>query len=141
MATLARDLGDLDLAEDATQDALTEALTAWARVGIPDRPGAWLTTVARRRAIDRLRRNAMRADREVLMTRLEERAQADEPGSGDDQLALVLTCCHPALAPEARVALTLRSVAGLATPEIARAFLVPGADDGPAAGAGQAEDP
>ena len=87
MATLARDLGDLDLAEDATQDALTEALTAWARVGIPDRPGAWLTTVARRRAIDRLRRNAMRADREVLMTRLEERAQADEPGSGDDQLA------------------------------------------------------
>ncbi len=125
MATLARDLGDLDLAEDATQEALAEALTAWARVGVPDRPGAWLTTVARRRAIDRLRRNAMRADREVLMARLEEREQVDEQGSFDDQLALVLTCCHPALAPEARVALTLRSVAGLATPEIARAFLVP----------------
>ena len=125
VATLARDLGDLELAEDATQDALAEALTRWTASGIPDRPGAWLTTVARRRAIDRLRRNAMRADREEVVARLEEREHSATMASDDDQLALILTCCHPALAPEARIALTLRSVAGLSTPEIARAFLVP----------------
>ncbi|HVN51666.1 MAG TPA: sigma-70 family RNA polymerase sigma factor, partial [Acidimicrobiales bacterium] len=124
VATLARDLGDLDSAEDAAQDAVAEALLSWGRSGVPDRPGAWLTTVARRRAVDRLRRDGRRSDRERALARLEARA-ADPAPAGDDQLALLVTCCHPALAPEARVALTLRSVAGLTTPEIARAFLVP----------------
>jgi RNA polymerase sigma-70 factor (ECF subfamily) len=129
VATLARDLRDLDAAEDAVQDAIGEALVAWARTGVPERPGAWLTTVARRRAIDRLRRDSRRRDRETVLARLESVGEAAAPAPGnaaaDDQLALIMTCCHPALAPEARVALTLRSVAGLATPEIARAFLVP----------------
>ena len=125
MATLARDLGDLDAAEDAAQEAVAEALEHWPTRGIPDRPGAWLTTVARRRAIDRLRREARRSDREAALARLEAHVSDVETEHEDDRLALVLTCCHPALAPEARVALTLRSVAGLTTPEIARAFLVP----------------
>jgi len=125
VATLARDLRDLDAAEDATQEAIAEALQQWPRRGVPDRPGAWLTTVARRRAIDRVRGDARRGDREQVLARLEARGGFPTPSAGDDQLALVMTCCHPALAPEARVALTLRSVGGLATPEIARAFLVP----------------
>ena len=125
VATLARDLGDLDAAEDAAQEAIAEALVHWPERGVPDRPGAWLTTVARRRAIDRLRHEARRSDREAALARLEAHVRDVETESSDDRLALVLTCCHPALAPEARVALTLRSVAGLSTPEIARAFLVP----------------
>jgi RNA polymerase sigma-70 factor (ECF subfamily) len=124
VATLARDLGDLDAAEDAAQEAISEALTAWPRAGVPERPAAWLTTVARRRAIDRLRRETRRADKEQALARLESRA-ADPAPSGDDQLALLVTCCHPSLSPDARVALTLRSVVGLTTGEIARAFLVP----------------
>ena len=125
VATLARDLGDLDAAEDAAQEAIADALAQWPHHGVPDRPGAWLTTVARRRAIDRLRREGRRADREAMLARLEAHLTDAETEEGDDRLALILTCCHPALAPEARVALTLRSVAGLSTSEIARAFLVP----------------
>lgn len=125
VATLARRLGDLDLAEDAVQDAFASAVTAWARDGVPERPGAWLTVVAWRRALDVLRRArpAASIDRLVAEPRHEDElwpALAVE----DDLLALVLACCHPALAADARVALTLRHVAGLTAPEIAAAFLV-----------------
>jgi RNA polymerase sigma-70 factor (ECF subfamily) len=124
VATLARDVGDLDAAEDAAQDAIADALKQWPATGVPDQPGAWLTTVARRRAIDRVRADARRGDREQVVSRLESRATGDVSVATDDELALIMTCCHPALAPEARIALTLRSVGGLATTEIARAFLV-----------------
>jgi RNA polymerase sigma-70 factor (ECF subfamily) len=128
LATLIRLLGDFDLAQEALQDAFATAVAAWRTQGVPRNPRAWLVAVARRRAIDRLRR----------AKRLEERARelvtpdtvaGDEVGEPaaveDDQLRLVFTCCHPALAPEAQVALTLRAVCGLTTEEIARAFLVP----------------
>ncbi len=126
LATLARRLGDLSLAEDAVQDAFVLALATWPARGVPRSPGAWITTVAHHRALDHLRREARRPGRE-------EEAVRDLPGPGpppwspvaDDQLRLLFTCCHPALAPEARVALTLRLVCGLQTPQIARAFLVP----------------
>jgi RNA polymerase sigma-70 factor (ECF subfamily) len=122
--------GDWDLAEECAQDAFTRALTSWRRDGIPRKPGAWLTTVARNRATDRLRRST------VLAAKLRESAvlapPPDEPGASDggsgirdDRLRLIFTCCHPALSLEARVALTLRTLAGLSTAEIARAFLVP----------------
>ena len=124
VATLARHLGDLDAAEDAAQEAIADALQQWPAAGVPDRPGAWLTTVARRRAIDRVRADARRGDREQVLSRLESRSVGDVSAAADDELALIMTCCHPALAPDARIALTLRSVGGLATPEIARAFLV-----------------
>lgn len=126
--------GDFTLAEDALQDAITSALEHWPREGIPRTPGAWLLTVGRRKAIDRLRRerNAMRKrDGLERLARLEQdeaNAGAETPeevdGMHDDRLRLIFTCCHPALAPEAQVALTLRTVAGLETREIAKAFLV-----------------
>jgi RNA polymerase sigma-70 factor, ECF subfamily len=127
VAVLARDLGDLDLAEDAVQEAVTAALATWPRTGIPDRPGAWITVTARRKALDRLRRDArFAAKTQLLAQRL---ATAAPPAAtdhlGDEQLDLLFACCHPALAMEARVPLTLRSVAGLSTAEIARALLVP----------------
>jgi RNA polymerase sigma-70 factor (ECF subfamily) len=134
LASLARDTRDLDLAEDALQDAVATALEVWPRDGVPERPGAWLTTTARRKAIDRVRRDANRSVKEGTLARLEDsqRRSADtldevlDPAPvGDDQLALVFACCHPALAVEAQVALVLRSLGGLTTPEIARAFLVP----------------
>ena len=131
LATLIRQAGDFQLAEDAVQDAFEAAVTVWRRDGIPAKPGAWITTAARRRAIDRLRRNrsvAGRAERLAEMTRLdnahEEPSMEDESTIVDDRLRLIFTCCHPALEMPARVALTLRALGGLTTGEIARAFLV-----------------
>ncbi|GFJ92696.1 RNA polymerase subunit sigma-24 [Phytohabitans rumicis] len=115
--------GDWDLAEECAQDAFAQALERWPRDGVPRRPGAWLTTTARNRALDRLRRRATEA------AKLQEVAvlSYEDPGSNipDDRLRLIFTCCHPALSMEARVALTLRTLTGLTTAEIARAFLVP----------------
>jgi RNA polymerase sigma-70 factor, ECF subfamily len=129
VATLIRTTGDWDLAEECAQDAFALALQRWPRDGIPGRPGAWLTTAARNRAIDVLRRKAVGAAklREVAaMSPVPEPPTADdgdESGVPDDRLRLMFTCCHPALSLEARVALTLRTLAGLTTAEIARAFL------------------
>jgi RNA polymerase sigma-70 factor, ECF subfamily len=127
VATLIRVTGDWDLAEECTQEAFAQALAKWPRDGVPARPGAWLTTVARNRALDRLRRSATEAAKLKEMAMLAEPAPEEPAGSGvpDDRLRLIFTCCHPALAFEARVALTLRTLAGLTTAEIARAFLVP----------------
>lgn len=126
VATLTRVLGDLSLAEDAVQDAFTTALERWPREGVPDTPAAWIVTTARNRAIDRLRREQTFRRKAELLARLETLPpeDADVTSIPDDRLALVFTCCHPALAAETRVALTLREVAGLTTAEIARAFLV-----------------
>ena len=126
VAILTRVLGDLDRAEDAVQDAFAIALERWPRDGTPGNPGAWIITTARNRAIDRLRREQTFARKAELLARLESLpAEEDDVSSiPDDRLALVFTCCHPALAADARVALTLREVAGLTTTEIARAFLV-----------------
>ena len=129
VATLIRTTGDWDLAEECAQDAFALALQRWPRDGIPGRPGAWLTTAARNRAIDVLRRRAVGAAklREVATMSYEPSAHDDrgagESGVTDDRLRLIFTCCHPALSLEARVALTLRTLAGLTTAEIARAFL------------------
>ncbi|WP_406208115.1 RNA polymerase sigma factor [Streptomyces sp. NBC_01017] len=133
VATLIRVTGDWDLAEECAQDAFTQALDRWRRDGVPRRPGAWLTTTARNRALDVLRREAVGAAklREVAVLARDEPPYGPENDSGDgsgvqdDRLRLIFTCCHPALPIEARVALTLRTLAGLTTPEIARAFLVP----------------
>jgi RNA polymerase sigma-70 factor (ECF subfamily) len=132
LATLIRHLGgDFELAQDALQDAMTIALRTWPRDGAPANPGAWITVTARRRAIDRIRRERALADRVAqLQTLMDLERQAEpepeaESGVPDDRLRLIFTCCHPALAIEARVALTLRTLGGLTTAEIARAFLVP----------------
>jgi len=122
--------GDWDLAEECAQDAFAQALKTWARDGVPRRPGAWLTTVARNRALDRLRRGAaetakLREAATLSLTEDPGPAGDDDSGIRDDRLRLMFTCCHPALPLEARVALTLRTLAGLTTAEIARAFLVP----------------
>jgi len=129
VATLTRVLGDIDLAEDAVQDALTVALVRWPADGVPPNPGGWLVTTGRRRALDRLRRDALGREKEARAAREEappdDDADEEEGPVRDDRLRLIFTCCHPALALPARVALTLRLLGGLATPEIARAFLVP----------------
>ena len=121
-------MGDFDLAEEAVQEAFTVAIERWPRDGIPDNPGAWITTTARNRAIDRLRRERIGATKAEDAARLQELgAMADDEmyEIPDERLRLIFTCCHPALAADARVALTLRTVGGLSTREIARAFLTP----------------
>ncbi len=138
VAGLARMVRDVGWAEDLAQDALVAAMETWPRTGVPDNPGAWLTTTAKRRAIDQMRRQATLADREHLIARGLETDQAahDEEAQriatleedvGDDLLRLVFTCCHPSLGRPAQVALTLKLLGGLQTPEIARACLVPDA--------------
>jgi RNA polymerase sigma-70 factor (ECF subfamily) len=129
VAALAGVLGDLELAEDAVQDAFTKAVVRWPRDGVPARPAAWILVTARNQALDRIRRDASFARKLPALARLGERAP-DEDDTVDDaipdeRLSLIFTCCHPALATEAQVALTLKVVGGLETAEIARAFLVP----------------
>jgi RNA polymerase sigma factor (sigma-70 family) len=119
-AALVRMLGDFDLAEELVQEALLEALQHWPKEGIPEKPGAWLLTTARRKAVDQLRRQARFRDK---LAQLEGDVMRDDTAEGDDRLRLIFTCCHPALSREAQVALTLRAVAGLTTIEIARAFI------------------
>jgi RNA polymerase sigma-70 factor (ECF subfamily) len=136
-ATLIRVLGDVDLAEDAVAEAFTIAAEQWPKNGVPPNPGGWITTTARNRAIDRLRREATRGDRHLAAHRLHQDDMDAEPNPelddldalvdvvADDQLRLIFLCCHPALAADAQVALTLRLLGGLETPEIARVFVQP----------------
>jgi RNA polymerase sigma-70 factor (ECF subfamily) len=129
VATLARVFGDIDAAEDAVQEAFAVAAERWPRDGVPPNPGGWIVTTARNKALDRLRRESSRTGREAQAQELLQGDLEAEPAEvgpvRDDQLRLIFTCCHPALGPEARIALTLRLIAGLQVPEIARAFLVP----------------
>ncbi|NJC12441.1 RNA polymerase sigma-70 factor (ECF subfamily) [Micromonospora profundi] len=126
VAVLVRLLGDIDLAEEAVQEAFTVAVRRWPSSGVPPSPAGWIITTARNRAIDRLRREATRADRHAEAALLYTAEPPVEEGPvRDDRLRLIFTCCHPALAPATRVALTLRLLGGLSTGEIARAFLVP----------------
>ncbi|WP_373293525.1 RNA polymerase sigma factor [Micromonospora fulviviridis] len=127
LAATARVAGDLDVAEECVQDAYLAALAAWARDGVPDKPGAWLTATAKRKALDVLRREKVFRSKMPLLVEPAEAEMAEDTGGDavpDDRLRLVFTCCHPALAREAQVALTLRLVCGVATGDIARAFLV-----------------
>ncbi|SDX63031.1 RNA polymerase sigma-70 factor, ECF subfamily [Amycolatopsis xylanica] len=127
VATLIGWAGDWDLAEECAQEAFARALRTWPRDGVPDRPGAWLLTTARRLAIDRLRRATLGEAklRQLAVTEEPFAADQDESGIGDERLRLIFTCCHPALAFEARVSLALRTLTGLSTAEVARAFGVP----------------
>ena len=125
MASLVRFFGDIDIAEEAVQEAFLVALERWPESGVPPSPAGWIITTARNRGIDRLRRESSRDDRHAQAALLHAQDEPVEVGPvQDDRLRLIFTCCHPALAPEAQVALTLRLIAGLQTPEIARAFLV-----------------
>ena len=133
LATLIRLTGDIDRAEDALHDAVVAAADTWRRDGVPDKPGAWLTTVARNKALDRLRREARRAPKEEEAFRLLSEGSAmddNDTDNRDDRLRLLFTCCHPALSPESQVALALRTICGLTTVDIARVFLVPEATIG-----------
>jgi RNA polymerase sigma-70 factor (ECF subfamily) len=127
VAVLVRVFGDIDVAEDAVQEAFAEAVRRWPSAGVPPSPAGWIITTARNRAIDRLRREASRADKQAEAALLQAQATASEEVGPvyDDRLRLIFTCCHPSLSPAARVALTLRLLGGLTTAEIARAFLVP----------------
>jgi len=126
VATLVRLFGDIDIAEEAVQEAFVVASERWPTTGLPPNPGGWITTTARNRAIDRLRRESSRHDRHAQAALVLERDEVREAGPvKDDRLRLIFTCCHPALAPNVQIALTLRLMGGLETDEIARAFLVP----------------
>ena len=128
LSVLVRACGDIDTAEEAVQDAFTTAVERWPVAGVPPNPAAWIITTARNRAIDRFRRESTRDDRHAEAVRLhasDEAEKDEESDVRDDQLRLIFTCCHPALATSVQVALTLRLLGGLTTPEIARAFLVP----------------
>ncbi|MFJ6084736.1 RNA polymerase sigma factor [Streptomyces sp. NPDC092369] len=126
VAVLVRFLGDIDLAEEAVQEAFTTAVQRWPETGVPPSPAGWIITTARNRAVDRLRRESSREARHAEAALLNAAdAPAEEGPVRDDRLRLIFTCCHPALAPRAQVALTLRLLGGLTTPQIARAFLVP----------------
>jgi RNA polymerase sigma-70 factor (ECF subfamily) len=126
VAVLVRVFGDIDVAEEAVQDAFATAVQRWPSTGLPPSPAGWIITTARNRGIDRLRREASREDRHAQAALLHARGEPAEEGAvRDDRLRLIFTCCHPALAPGVQVALTLRLVGGLTTAEIARAFLIP----------------
>ncbi|WP_327034560.1 RNA polymerase sigma factor [Micromonospora ureilytica] len=125
LATLIRVTGSVDLAEDATQDAVLRALQTWPRDGVPDNPRGWLLVVARRRAVDLIRREARRAGKEAEAVALLDPASDSPEAVRDDLLRLVFTCCHPALSLDAQVALALRTIGGLGTAEVARALVVP----------------
>lgn len=126
VSVLVRAFGDIDLAEEGVQDAFTIAATRWLEGGLPPSPAGWIITTARNRIVDRLRREASREDRQAQAVLLHQRQEPDEElAVQDDRLRLMFTCCHPAVAPAAQVALTLRLLGGLSTPEIARAFVVP----------------
>ena len=126
VAVLVRVFGDIGIAEDAVQDAFATAVARWPQSGVPPAPAGWIITTARNRAIDRLRRESSRDDRQAQAALLHAHDEpAEESAVQDDRLRLIFTCCHPALSMAARVALTLRLLGGLTTPEIARAFLVP----------------
>jgi RNA polymerase sigma-70 factor, ECF subfamily len=125
IAIVGRVLGDIDLAEDAVQDAFVKAAERWPRDGVPANPGAWIVATASNRAIDRIRREQTLARKTELLARAEELPADEEAVIPDERLELIFACCHPAFAPEAQVALTLSLVGGLTTPEIARAFLLP----------------
>lgn len=127
VATLIRLFGDIDVAEEAVQEAFVVASEKWPEIGLPPNPAGWIVTTARNRAIDRLRRESTREDRHAQAMALRAPEEPETPAEpvSDDRLRLIFTCCHPALEPAAQVALTLRLLGGLQTPEIARAFLVP----------------
>ncbi|HBZ70113.1 MAG TPA: hypothetical protein DEP35_10420, partial [Deltaproteobacteria bacterium] len=131
LASLIASFGDFDFAQDAFQEAVAAALERWPRDGVPHNPAAWLTVVARRRIVDRLRHQTMRAEKAAAVRASEELRRAEltatevDDNVPDERLRLLFTCCHPALSPEARVALTLRTLGGLSTEAVARAFLLP----------------